>query len=40
MKLRNNDYKKLSENSYQYAKKNLNRKILSKKICETLRKYV
>ena len=39
-KLRNNDYKKLSENSYLYAKNNLNRKILSKKICETFKKYV
>ncbi len=39
-KLRNNDYKKLCENSYLYAKNNLNRKILSKKICETLIKYV
>ena len=30
MKLRNNDYKKLSENSYQYAKNNLNRKFYQK----------
>ncbi len=39
-KLRNNEYKKLSENSYLYAKNNLNRKTLSKKICETFKKYV
>ena len=39
-KLRNNEYKKLSENSYLYAKNNLNRKILSKKICENFKKYV
>ncbi len=36
----NIDYKLISKNSFLYAKRNLNRKNLSKEICETFKKYV